>query len=286
MKPDDALPDLMVGGDLPNGHLPAPLPADRARRRGRGTLAVAAAAIGLALLGSFFVRQQRATDPVAPRQVSAQEASEEAPSTLAWLSALVARDGRSVTVYAGASAECNELVQPRAAVAEQDGTRVVIAVKARMGRATDCATSGEPIPLVVSLPEPLGDRVLRDAATALPPPTYFERDLPALSSDERWSPHPGQWASTDDGWYQGYNGPGGSHLLAAARRTADASRPAAVATLTIGARKGVITGGAEGSWTLWWVAGEVTYSLRLTPAEGSTFTLKQFKREMGRLNWS
>ncbi|MET7804164.1 hypothetical protein [Micromonospora chersina] len=272
----------MVGGDLLTGHPPA----DRPRRHGRVTLTVAAAAIGLALVGSFVLRQQRATDPVAPRQVSARETPAEAPSTLAWLSALVARDGTSVTVYAGTSAECEELVQPQAAVVEQDGTRVVIAVKARTGRASDCTTSGSVNPLVVPLPEPLGDRVLRDAATAVPPPTYFERDLPGLSSDKRWSPHPGQWASTDDGWFQGYNGPGGSHLLAAARPTAEASRPATVATLPIGAHKGVITGGAEGSWTVWWAAGEVTYSLRLTPAEGSTFSLKQFKREMGRLNWN
>ncbi|MFG2105813.1 hypothetical protein [Micromonospora chersina] len=282
MKSDEELPDLMVGGDLLTGHLPA----DRPRRHGRVTLTVAAAAIGLALVGSFFLRQQRATDPVAPRQVSARETPAEPPSTLAWLSALVARDGTSVTVYAGPSAECEELVQPRAAVVEQDGTRVVIAVEARIGRASDCTTGGAAIPLVVSLPEPLGDRVLRDAATALPPPTYFERDLPGLHGDKRWSPHPGQWASTEDGWFQGYNGPGGLGLLAAARPTAEASRPATVATLTIGGRKGVITGGAGDSWTLWWAAGKVTYSLRLTPAEGSTVSLTQFKREMGRLNWN
>ncbi|MGC3859232.1 hypothetical protein ACPSM1_03470 [Micromonospora chersina] len=282
MRSDDGLPDVMVGNDLPTGQFPA----DRPRRHGRVTLAVAAAAIGLALVGSFFLRQQRAADPVAPRQVSARETPAEPPSTLAWLSALVARDGTSVTVYAGPSAECEELVQPQAAVVEQDGTRVVIAVKARTGRASDCTTGGNAIPLLVSLPEPLGDRVLRDAASALPPPAYLERDLPRMSGDKRWSPHPGQWASTEVGWFQGYNGPGGSHLLAAARPTAEAGRPATVGTLTIGARRGVITGGAEGSWTLWWAAGEVTYSLRLTPAEGSSFTLNQFKREMGRLNWT
>ncbi|SCL63242.1 hypothetical protein [Micromonospora chersina] len=282
MRSDDGLPDVMVGNDLPTGQLPA----DRPRRHGRVTLAVAAAAIGLALVGSFFLRQQRATDPPAPRQVSARETPAEPPSTLAWLSALVARDGMSVTVYAGTSAECEELVQPQAAVVEQDGTRVVIAVKARTGRASDCTTGGNAIPLLVSLPEPLGDRVLRDAASAVPPPTYLERDLPALSGDKRWSPHPGQWASTEDGWFQGYNGPGGLSLLAAARPTAEASRPATVATLTIGARKGVITGGAESSWTLWWEVGEVTYSLRLTPTEGSTVSLTQFKREMGRLHWN
>ncbi|MFG3600235.1 hypothetical protein [Micromonospora chersina] len=191
MRSDEELPDLMVGGDLLTGHPPA----DRPRRHGRVTLTVAAAAIGLALVGSFLLRQQRATDPVAPRQVSARETPAEPPSTLAWLSALVARDGTSVTVYAGTNAECEELVQPQAAVVEQDGTRVVIAVKARTGRASDCTTSGSVIPLVVPLPEPLGDRVLRDAVSALPPPTYFERDLPGLSGDKRWSPHPGQWSS-------------------------------------------------------------------------------------------
>ncbi|MFE9654745.1 hypothetical protein [Micromonospora sp. NPDC006431] len=37
---------------------------------------------------------------------------------------------------------------------------------------------------------------------------------------------------------------------------------------------------------MWWEVGEVTYSLRLEPAEGGTFTLKQFKQEIASLRWS
>ncbi|NES26326.1 hypothetical protein GCE86_27900 [Micromonospora terminaliae] len=257
-------------------------PADRAGHHRRTTLAVAAAAIGLALVGSFLLRQQRATEQVAP----AKPAPTDGPSALPWVSAMVARDGRSVTVYAGTSAQCKELVQPQVAIAGQDGTQVTVAVQARVLAAVDCTTTGTAVPLVLSLPEPLGGRVLRDAASGELPPTYFERDLPGLGSDERWSPHPGQWASTDEHWYQGYNGPEGSHFTVSAGRTAEVTRPAGGAAVTIGAHDGVVTGAAGTSWTLWWTAGQVTYSLRLTPAEGSTFTLEQFRREVARLAWS
>ncbi|WP_433284628.1 hypothetical protein [Micromonospora sp. CA-244673] len=191
-----------------------------------------------------------------------------------------------MTVYAGTSVQCKELVQPRAVISGQDGARVVVAVQARVLDAADCSTSGSAVPVVLSLPEPLGDRMLRDAASADLPPTYFERDLPGLASDQRWSPHRGQWASTDEGWYQGYNGPEGLHLTVTAGRTAEVPRPAGGTAATIGGRDGVITGTADSSWTFWWAAGEVTYSLRLTPAEGTSSTLTQFKREISRLTWS
>ncbi|WNM41518.1 hypothetical protein RMN56_09315 [Micromonospora halotolerans] len=271
METRSGRPELTVSGETPA--------AGRAPRNRWITLVVAAAAIGVALVGSFFVRQQRATDEVAPRP----SALADAPSALPWLSAMVARDGTSVTVYAGTSAQCKELVQPRAAVAGQDGAQVVVAVRARVLGAADCATSGVAVPVLLSLPEPLGDRVLRDGASGEVRPTYFARDLPDLG--QRWSPHPGQWAATDEGWYQGYNGPEGLHLVVTAGRTAEVRRPAGGTPVTIGARDGVVTGAAERSWTVWWAAGEVTYSLRLTPAEGATVSLREFQREISRFTW-
>ncbi|MET7968557.1 hypothetical protein [Micromonospora sp. NPDC005305] len=278
METDDGRPELTVSGQATR----ASLPTDRARRTKWVTLVVAAAAIGLALVGSLFVRQQRGTDQVAPRQ----PAPTDAPSALPWLSAMVARDGTSVTVYAGTSVQCKQLVQPGAAITGQDGGQVVVAVKARVLSAADCTRSGSAVPVALSLPEPLGDRVLRDAASAELPPTYFARDLPDLGSDKRWSPHPGEWDSTNEGWYQGYNGPEGLQLIVSAGRTAEVRRPASGTAVAIGAHDGVITGAAERSWTLWWAVGEVTYSLRLTPAEGTTVSLTQFKREVSRLTWS
>ena len=199
---------------------------------------------------------------------------------------MVARNGTDITVYSGTGdVQCKELWQPTAMVTEQ-GAQISIAVKARIIDAVDCSSSGTAVPLVVSLRKPLGDRVLRDAATADSPPTYFERDLPDLRSDKRWSPFSSHWMSTDESWHQGYNGPGGSTLLVSAQPTAAVGLPAAVANLPIGSHRGTITGGEGRSWKVWWEVGEVTYSLRLEPTEGGAFTLKQFKQELARLTWT
>lgn len=281
MAIDDGLRERRAAdvGEVPVG----PLPARLSRRRRITNVAVAVVVAPAFIGGLWFSR--RAPEQAVPRPPAAPPTSPDGAATLPWLSAMVASNGTDITVYTGSDVQCKELRQPRATITEQHD-QVVIAVQARIIDAGDCSTSGTAVPLAASLKEPLGDRTLRDAATASTPPTYFERDLPDLRSDKRWSPFSSHWMSTDDIWYQGYNGPEGSVLDIRAQRTAGVSRPAAVATLPIGSRRGTITGNEGGSWTVWWEAGEVTYSLRLTPSEGGTFTLKQFKQELARVAWS
>lgn len=262
------------------------------RERGAAVALVAlTATVALALTGGCSAGE-RMTDHAAPETPAYvtlpdwRTTPPDAPATLPWVSAMVARNGTDITVYSGpGDAPCKELSHPRATVTEQDETHVVVTVQGRIVDAVDCAATGSALPLVVSLRKPLGGRVLRDAATALTPPTYFERDLPDLSSDQRWSPFSSHWMPTDTGWYQGYNGPKGSVLLVNARPTVQASLPEPVATLPVGSRRGTVTGDPERSWTAWWKVGPVTYSVRLEPPEGGRFTLAQFKQELAALSW-
>ena len=281
MAIDDGLRERRAAdaGEVPVG----PLPARVSRRRQITNVAVAVVVVPAFIGGLWFSR--RATEQAVPRPSAAPTASPDGLATLPWASAIVASNGTDITVYTGSDVQCKELRQPQATITEQN-SQLVVTVKARVIDAVDCATANTAVPLVASLREPLGDRILRDAATASTPPTYFERDLPGLRSDKRWSPFSGHWMSTDEAWYQGYNGPGGSVLIVSARRTAAVDLPAAVATLPIGSRRGTITGNDGGSWTVWWEARQVTYSLRLEPPEGGTLTLKQFKQELARLAWS
>ncbi|MDO3701333.1 hypothetical protein Q3W71_06510 [Micromonospora sp. C28SCA-DRY-2] len=257
-------------------------PAGGRARRGRGVLAAAVAVV----LGLTAGCGQPATVEGTPGQPTTAAATSDGAGPVPWVSALVARDGTRVTVYTGpGEARCKELYEPSATVTEQDATQVVVAVRGRVIDSVDCAASGTAVPLVVSLPEPLGDRVLRDPATDATHPTYHERELPDLDADQRWSPYESHWMSTDEGWHRGYNGPDGSGLLLSAQPTIAASRSEAVATVRIGSRDGDVTGQRGRWWTVWWEAGGVTYSLRLMPREGGSFTLQEFERELARLKW-
>ncbi|MFG1872800.1 hypothetical protein [Micromonospora arborensis] len=260
--------------------------ADRAARRRRIGATVAGVALALALVGGI-VLSRRMTDQPTAQGVAATTAAPAPPAVPAvgWNAAMVGRDDRTITVWATpGDAACKELVQPQATRTEQTDTQVVVAVSGRVVDATDCATSGLRVPLVVSLQKPLGDRVLRDAASALPPPTFFERELPDLTSDKRWSPHP---SSCDEGFCQGYDGPNGSTLSASAGRTvAGGNGPSPVGTMPIGSHPGTITGSPGASWSVRWEVGDLTYALRLTPSEGETLSLAQFRTELASLKWS
>ncbi|MGS2614127.1 hypothetical protein ACVCAH_06295 [Micromonospora sp. LZ34] len=283
MAIDDAAREreITVAGDLPDGHRSTRPPA----RRRRAVVAVAAT-VALGLVGGFLL-SQRAPDQSTPGEPAAAAATPDGTATLPWVSAMVGRNGTDVTVYTGpGETTCKELWQPRVTATEQEPAQVVVAVRARVIDSVDCAVSGTAVPLAVSLGKPLGERTLRDAATGQSHPTYFERDLPDLGADERWSPYSTNWMSTDEAWHQGYNGPDGSGLVVSAQPTAAVGRPAPEAVVRIGSHQGAITGSTGQWWTVWWEAGDVTYSLRLMPREGGAFTLAQFRREIARLKWS
>ena len=291
MNTDRKLTELLDAAttDVPSGHLAPPLSAihARVRRRRRMFGAVTAAAVAVVLAGGYSAGQRMLAEP-APRVPIAPAASPTASPTAAsapagsWVSAMVARNDTTITVYAGAKG-CKELDQPQARITAQDAARVTIEVTGRVVPAGDCSTSGRAVPVVVTLPEPLGERKLVDAVRLRSHPTYFERYLPDLRSNGRWSPFGGSWQSDDVNWYGGYNGPGGSALHVRAQPSDSVRQSDPVSTVDLGPYKGTITGNSAAMWTVWWQAGGATYSLQLLPTEGKSFTLTEFKQELAQL---
>ncbi|MET8322141.1 hypothetical protein [Micromonospora sp. NPDC005189] len=251
-------------------------------RRRRLVAAAVGVALALTVVGGIYL-SRREPDRATAQGAVATMAPPAAP-TMGWNAAMVARDDTTITVYATpGDLPCKELVQPQARITEQTDTQVTVAVGGRIVNATDCTTSGLRVPLVVSLPKPLGGRMLRGDASPLPPPTFSERELPDLASDQRWSPHS---SHCDEGLCQGYNGPNGSALLTSAGRTVGGKRPSVVDTVQIGSRQGTITGSAGTFWQVQWAVGDLTYSLQLRPSEGETLSFKQFRAELASLKWS
>jgi hypothetical protein len=290
MTLDDKFTDLLdaATADVPGPQLTAPLGAirGRVRRRRRTVTIVAAMAVAALLVGGFSTAQwlvglPAARVPTAP--VVPAPPTEDGMVVLPWLSAMVARDDTTVTVYTGAE-RCKQLARPQATVTAQDGSRVSIEVTARIIDAFNCGASGNAVPLTVTLAAPLGERMLVDAVTAQPHPVYFERHLPDLDSGNRWSAVGGSWPSDHQGWVGSYGGPEGSSLAMFANPTTSVGQREVVDTVTLGPYQGTITRG--GVWRVWWEVGEVTYSLWLAPREGVSFTLDQFKQEIGLLEWS
>ncbi|MET7709750.1 hypothetical protein [Micromonospora sp. NPDC005413] len=230
--------------------------ADRITRRRRIGAAAAAVALVVAL-GAGIHLSRRAPDQVQPQATATTTAAAQV-AAVGWNAAAVARDGTTITVYATpGDTPCGELAQPQATITEQTDAEVVVAVSGRVVTAVDCATSGRRV---------------------------ADRDLPDLASDPRWSPHPSQ---CDEGLCQGYNGPDGLALsTSASSRTAEGGgSPPAVATVTVGSRRGTITGSADSSWQVRWEVGDLAYSLRLIPGEGAVLSLKEFRAVLASLTW-
>lgn len=285
--------------EVPPPYRAAPLDGIRRRvrlRRATAT-AVASAALVAALLGGLAVTRAVAGGPrpqppagpapsaIAPVSASGSAPVSADPATQPWASAMVSRDERTVTVYTG-TARCHDLAQARADVTVQDATQVVIAVHARVVDAADCSTSGFDIPVTLTLPADLGTRAVRDGRDGGARQVYHERDLPDLTGTG-WSPIPQvSWQAGDEGWYGGYNGPGGASLQLKAlpgKWSSNAGSP--VTTVRLGTRQGTVTGG-PGMWKVWWQAGDAKYSLEYEPTEGGTFTLQQFTQLLGTLRWT
>ncbi|MEV7332091.1 hypothetical protein [Micromonospora sp. NPDC093244] len=236
---------------------------------------------------------QEATSPASAPQSGTRGSTRGGPVALPWVAAIVARNDTSITVATSMErviCDGEPELRPQATITHQDGTQVVISVATSTERADEeggCAVTGDAARAFVSLQEPLGDRVLRDATTPQPHPTYYERDVPDVLADKRWSPAGGHLTVRDAGWSQRYNGPGGTMLVLNAQPTTSAQRSATIATVPVRSGQGVITSyGTTGSWTVWWEVGQATYSLSLEPPEGHGLTLKQFKRQFAGFTWS
>lgn len=287
MSTDRRLAELfdVATADVPGASLAPPLAAihARVRRRRRMLGAVTAAAVAAVLAGGYSVSSLMFAEPTpkAPIVSAASPTAASAP-VLPWISAMVARDDSKITVYTGVE-RCTKLDRPRARITAQDAARVTVGVTGRVVPADDCSVGRIVVPVVVTLPGPLGERKLVDASGQRSHPTYFERYLPDLRQAGRWSPVGGNWFSDDVNWYGVFNGPGGSELRLQAQLTESVRQRDPVSTMDLGPYKGTITSNSAKMWTVWWQAGDATYSLRILPAEGESLTLTAFKREVARL---
>jgi hypothetical protein len=276
--------------EVPQRFRAAPLAGIERRVRRRRAATVTAVAVGVvAVLGGLTgavvaVTGQGHRDGAGPAGSSAAPVVLDR-AALPWASAMVSRDDRTITVYAGVSG-CRDLAGPRAGVTAQDSNQVVVAVYGRILHAGDCSTAGQAVPVVIHLASDLGTRAVRDAAGGSRP-VYYQRELPDVSASG-WQPHPTSWTATSNGWRQGFNGPdGGSSILLSARPAAEpADYGPVVTTIGLGSRQGQVTGGEQGLWRVSWRVDDVIYSLQFLPGEGDGFTLAQFTQLINTLKWS
>lgn len=287
----DRLTELLdaATAEVPDRYRAAPLAGiERRARRRRTAKAVAVAVAVVAVLGGVAAIGPavawRAHRPSAGSDPSPAPAS-PAAAAQPWLSAMVSRDDRTITVYAGVTG-CRELADARAQLTTPDAGRVVIAVYGRIVDAGDCLTAGVAQPFRVQLPTALASRTVSDAAGGARP-VYHERNLPDLEASG-WRPFHSAWAADNDSWHRGFNGPnGGISISLSAVPTAEAPNLGpVVTTVRLGAREGKVTGGEHVGWRVSWQVDGVTYGLRFDPAEGDSVTLAQFTHLLKSLKWS
>jgi hypothetical protein len=281
MSADHKLAELLDSAttDVPATVAAAPLAAihHRVRRRRRIAGAASALAVVVVVAGGSAVAHRMPAQPPVP---AAPVVSVAPVPAVPWVSAFVARDGTTVTLYTGA-VRCRQLNQPRAQVTAQDATEVTVSVTATVGPADDCATSGSAVGVPLTLPAPLQGRKLIDAAGPPAHPVYYERYLPDLRSGGTWSPIETGWDHDDANWYLSYNGPDGIGLnLRAQPRSAPVRSP--VGTMKLGPYQGTITGSTK-LWTVCWPGGDATYCAQYEPAEGGSTTLTAFRQRMAQL---
>jgi hypothetical protein len=281
--------------EVPQRYRTAPLADIRRRiRRRRAAMAATASAVLVAMvLGGLSVARAVAGGPAphlpaGPAGSPTEASAAPLPSgttALTWLSAMVARDDRTITVYTGA-ARCKDVVGPRADVTAQDSGQVTIRILARVV-AADCASSGMDVPVTVTLPDGLGDRTVRDAAVGASRPVFYERYLPQLPT-RSWSPVPStRWQADASAWYGGFNGPSGGEIeLSAWPGKPPFDLGPVVSTVSLGTRQGTVTGNGQGMWRVSWQVQDVTYDLQYLPGEGGSMSQAQFTQLLDTLTWS
>jgi hypothetical protein len=271
----------------------------RVRRRRATLAATASAVLVVAVLGALGIARAMAggpglgqlpagpaapwtPSPVAPSVAGSEALAPTDPTALPWLSAMVSRDDRTVTVHTGAGS-CKQLVSPRADATVQEAGQVVIAVHANVIDSADCTANTDSLQLAVTLSADLGTRTVRDAATGAGRTVFRERDLPQLPAAQ-WSPVPVvSWPSNNPGWVSSYNGPHGGEIeLTASPGTGPADPGGAATTVRLGTRQGLVTGTDKVTWQADWS----TYTLEYIPGEGGSMTLDNFKQLLAALTWS
>lgn len=281
---DNRLAELLdaATAPVPPGRLAAPLPTIRRRiRRQRAVNALAVTGVVAALIAGFVLARSPIDRAAPPANRST------APTTLpdlrlrvAWDTALLGRDGRTLTVYAGSLNRCQDLVDATAVVTRQDGGQVTIAVRAWVAETDVC---GKSVALPVRLTAPLGDREVRDAATDEARPTYRETHLPDMRSNGRWTLLTVGGMAPHGGWFAVYNGPHGLTLQIEGEpgNFAVGDRSDAI---TLGSRQGTLVQ-LQARWAVRWSVDELTYELIVQPSEGDVVTREQFVMELSWLTW-
>jgi hypothetical protein len=189
-----------------------------------------------------------------------------------------------VTVFANpAPGECRELIGGRA-VASTEPDRVVIAAFGIDRRADDCTRAGLAAPVTVTLAEPLAGRVLVDAVTGGPVPTYPERVLPVLPEPYREVPT-SYAALTGERFPLSYTREDGADLtFMMARATGPAPSGSAAERIVVGGRAAVLSNKSYG-WTLSWRADGIDVELRFGANEGVTLARGYVIQLINELGW-
>src|SRR5690242_5924257 len=139
--------------EMPARHLVPPTAVIRRTARRRLRLAVAASTLAAS---AVLLAVGSAIGPFAHRPAPHVPAASAPPASsagdqIAWQSAMVARDGRHVTIYVGPGAHpCSDLVQPSISVVRQNATEVLIGVRGRIVPAGDCSVSNGTVSLTVT----------------------------------------------------------------------------------------------------------------------------------------
>lgn len=261
----------------------------RVRRRRAAMAATASAVLVVMVLGGLGIARVVAGGPAAqlPGSSIVVPGAPTPPegAALPWLSAMVARDDRTITVYPAVD-RCRNVVQPQAELTTQDSGQVTIRVLGRVVEA-DCESSGMDVPVTVVLPDGLGTRAVRDAAVGASRPVFYERYLPQLPAP-LWKPVPHTgWQAAVPEWHGSFNGPNGGGIeLAAWVGKPPFDMGPVLTTVRLGTRQGTVTGDGRGTWRVSWQVKDATYDLQYLPGEGGTMNQTQFTQLLTTLSWS
>lgn len=254
----------------------------RRRRILLGSAATGGAALAATLVAAVVIALPGAHDATESPAATTVAADRTA---LRWPLAMVARDDLTVTVYPlPAEGECMELAGVTATFTS-DADKVVVTVRGESRRAADCWESGAAVPVELTLPEPLGGRILVDAATGRPAPAYPERILPIVSPP--WHEEPvtiRSPAANGNLFAVSYSRPDrlGLSILVAPADGAQPSGPPGE-TLPIGGRTAVLSDHDQ-HWTLRWRADDFDLTMHFS-GNGGHLTRDQVVAIVGQLSW-
>lgn len=202
-----------------------------------------------------------------------------------WRMPLLDRTGTTLTVWLPPANKCHRTV-PRAPEVIESTHSVV--VRANAGTAAEaCEVSTWWTPVTVALPSPLNRRRLVDG---------YDNDVrEPLRADRAprppagWDAYPVQLrpvAGTELAWDFGYNQAGADLHILVIRGQDGGAPPTTLATETVNGHEAAIytrAGGLE--YVARWQAGELEFTVEVTPPEGGSTDLAAFRQLLRQLSW-